>query len=114
MNRPEVFQGDDESWYWHLRDTGNGKIIATGGEGFTREDDAWKACRNALEPEPSTRALVFDVGDLLKGGGWTQALVTLYPESPAEIAFRPNRHLSWGPPQEAHEDRTVPAGRRTE
>jgi hypothetical protein len=36
-----VFEGQDGQWYWHVES--GGQIVATGGEGFTREADAWRA-----------------------------------------------------------------------
>lgn len=38
----EVYQGDDEQFYWRLK-AGNGQIIATGAEGYTTKGAAIRA-----------------------------------------------------------------------
>lgn len=43
----EVFWStQDDQHYWR-RVSANGQVIASGGEGFTREPDAWRAARRA-------------------------------------------------------------------
>jgi uncharacterized protein YegP (UPF0339 family) len=49
----DVFLSESSGlWYWH-RQAGNGEVISQG-EGFTREEDAWRAAYRAnpdLEPK---------------------------------------------------------------
>lgn len=40
--RIELFKGRDKQWYWRLR-AGNGRIVAIGGEGYTRKSSASRA-----------------------------------------------------------------------
>lgn len=39
----EIFEGDgdDEQWYWHVK-SGNGNIVATGGEGYASKAGAYR------------------------------------------------------------------------
>lgn len=45
-DRLEVVQGGDGQFYWH-RQAANGRLISSGGEGFTRKPDAWRAAYRA-------------------------------------------------------------------
>jgi uncharacterized protein YegP (UPF0339 family) len=40
--RVSVFMGADGEWYWRLR-ARNGRIVAVGGEGYTRRNDCLRA-----------------------------------------------------------------------
>jgi len=44
MPKIKVFKGADGQWYWHIK-ARNGRVIATGGEGYTRVQDAHRAVR---------------------------------------------------------------------
>lgn len=50
----ETFQGADRQWYWRLV-AGNGQVVATGGEGFTRPEDALRAATNVAALADSAR-----------------------------------------------------------
>lgn len=43
----EFYQGEDGQWYWRLKD-GNNQIVAVGGEGYTRSEDAIRAITNVI------------------------------------------------------------------
>ena len=43
----EVYRGKDAQWYWRLR-SANGRIVATGAEGYTRKADAGRAAKKFL------------------------------------------------------------------
>jgi len=47
----EPFQSDDnpDKWYWHIVETGNGQIIATGGQDFDSKYNAERATKNLEE-----------------------------------------------------------------
>lgn len=55
----QVFPGDDGQVYWR-RKAANGQIIATGAEGFTREEDAWRAAYRANHDLDPHRPRPFD------------------------------------------------------
>jgi uncharacterized protein YegP (UPF0339 family) len=46
----DVFEGegDDEQWYWHVT-SGNGKIVATGGEGYSSKAAAYRGYASAAK-----------------------------------------------------------------
>ncbi len=46
----EIFQDKAGEWRWH-RQAANGEIIASSGEGYTRQEDAQRAADRAFEPE---------------------------------------------------------------
>jgi uncharacterized protein YegP (UPF0339 family) len=48
LMRMEFWEGlgsDSQNWYWHIRGT-NGKIVATGGEGFYNRSSCIRAVRS--------------------------------------------------------------------
>lgn len=44
--RIEIHESVNGEWFWHLQD-GNNEIVAVGGEGYTRREDAKRAAKNA-------------------------------------------------------------------
>lgn len=55
----EVIEGGNGQFYWH-RQAANGKLIASGGEGFTRREDALRAGYRAnADLDPNTDPEVF-------------------------------------------------------
>lgn len=43
-----VFEGEDGDWYWHVK-SGNGKIVAVGGEGYSSEAGAYRGFAAAAQ-----------------------------------------------------------------
>ena len=41
-DKVHIVKGQNEQFYWH-RSSENGQIVATGGEGYTRREDATEA-----------------------------------------------------------------------
>jgi hypothetical protein len=48
----EVFRGDDDQWYWHVRARGNNEGVG-GGEGHPRRQDAVTAAERHHPPVAS-------------------------------------------------------------
>jgi uncharacterized protein YegP (UPF0339 family) len=56
----EIHQSSDGEWRWRLKD-GNHEIVATsGGEGYTRSHDCWRAIDNIKSLVPSASVKVVD------------------------------------------------------
>lgn len=45
----EVYQGGDGHWYWHMK-SGNGRIVATGGEGYVTVNSLARTLRHIFFP----------------------------------------------------------------
>jgi uncharacterized protein YegP (UPF0339 family) len=50
----QIFQGVNGQWYWHLRSSGNNKIIAAGGEGYHNEKDCLHAIGLVMDSNRNT------------------------------------------------------------
>lgn len=42
----KLYRDEAGEWRWHLKSTGNGKIVADSGEGYSRRADAVRAIEN--------------------------------------------------------------------
>lgn len=80
----EVFEGNDDQWYWHGK-AGNGEIVAQG-EGMNSRENAVRAAEDAFPGITATVTTVVNEGG--EDGAATEGGITAKPsevEQPSEF-----------------------------
>ena len=66
----EIFEGEDELWYWRLR-AGNNKIIADGGQGYQKIE----SCFHGLNLVKNSRKAPVYAEYEIEEGKWRWVLI---------------------------------------